>query len=1598
MELRKDQINTIQELLELWYPDTSIELETTFGYKGIVDSNTFLQIAQRLKTKGFEFLAQDDRLSIIVQSSPNKNAENTFRFSLQGLGLVEQYCKDNTISNKQYTVMTKTNISDKSPIDISEYDVRIKMKRETDLGIDDPIVKEIVGKWNIIDKSFRLIRRWSFLGKGIRVDMSMIRQSQTEPNGSFVTSKTFIKANIPKQVLRYEVEVELLHDTEYTSNTQDAIKALIAGIGEVQRAIQKNSLLIRKSVSEKVRGDYKLIIGEEKFRGVGPVTFQLENMAPIEKEEKVDAAGTDHDVKEKSLPNIRTGYNVTDKADGMRAMGFVNAEGELFLLDQSMNVYRTGLENKACQNSLVDGEWVTQRMDGTPVNAYCVFDIYIHHGTKVSVYPFVATMNAATGKAQYDKDGQSRYKELQQFMEQPFTIIRNKNDKPVISATTCLTVSLKRFLFASGNDIFVLCKRILEEQQIYHTDGLIITSNSEPIPNKFGVRFPQQFKWKPAKDNTIDFLVHFDQDEYGQDDKISTSIDEDNGRSKRFKTMRLYVAGIKNKLSSDPREFILFEKPIEDKEKGRYGPVLFQPLNFYDSFANQCYREIKEDLESSEITVFTEDTKEPIRENSIVEMRYDPDQAPGWRWIPARIRHDKTERLLRAEAKGGIVTYSGMMNDKDVANSVWNSIHEPVTNYMISTGSQEPEEIKQGTDITVKYYEKRISGEKRMLSKALQDFHNKYIKNEILISSTVKRNHRLLDLACGKGGDMFKWNMAKASYVMGIDIASDNITNPNDGAYERYTDLKKSFGGRAPKMVFAIGDSSKPITTGEAAATPLDRDIMRSVFGKASEGDLPPYVANVMKDSFREGADVVACMFAIHYFFKSKETLDGLLQNLADTVKVGGYFIGCCFDGKTIFDKLQHTDMGESIVGKENETLIWSIRKEYGNQSLPPTDESLGLGINVKFISIGNAFTEYLVPFELLVAKLKTIGLELLTDGEARQIGLKHSTAMFNVSHEMAKQHKQNFVMSRALEEYSFLNRWFIFVRRASLKMDDVPAELQRDLPLPPLVPRSSLDPKVYRKFTKTITDMDSEYAKYIAVEASMYSVLKPWHKEQVTSILQTWFATDNIRMIVDGTSHIGVDAIHLSNVFPDAIVHAYEILPTVMVALRHNIITFGKENAIVPHLLDITLWNPTEMVDILFVDPPWGGTEYNKVDQLELYFQPEGQAPDESKNVKVLLTKWLDSGLVRNIVLKAPKNFNMTNLPIHDTQKQIRDVFDKRPKKGNKLEYKLILFKSEVKRDVKSEAKDVKEAAPEHKEMEEQLPPITLATPTEDLPAEAEATAATAATEATAEAADTVVSNKKSAKKTPKKTNKNKPVGKPFKFGATMIQNGSSPISEDDNISRWEALKRSPVTVDQLPINAAIWLDISAPCESNAYFPDVTYKDGTITPSGSGIFTSMEYFLAAMKFKYASDVPLLYKQFQYKTQISQKYTPLRGSLPPFSKEYLDSIASESKEIKKNLIAKFLTGDKKFAALSAVVKRDMVAQGAAINQAAWEEMQGSFIRYAVQFRMDSDPIFRHLVQSLIAENYVPTYTSGSVGTPINSQSTLLQEIIMEVGK
>jgi predicted NAD-dependent protein-ADP-ribosyltransferase YbiA (DUF1768 family) len=235
-------------------------------------------------------------------------------------------------------------------------------------------------------------------------------------------------------------------------------------------------------------------------------------------------------------------------------------------------------------------------------------------------------------------------------------------------------------------------------------------------------------------------------------------------------------------------------------------------------------------------------------------------------------------------------------------------------------------------------------------------------------------------------------------------------------------------------MIFVIGDSSKSLVNGNAGATPEEQAILRSVLGKyPAGGDIPPLVAKTGAGLLKGGADAVSCNFAIHYFFETADIFQGFLENVRATLKIGGYFTGCCFDGETTFNFLRGTATESSKSGVEKDgTVIWSITKNYDADDLPVDDEAFGMAIDVKFISIGMEHTEYLVPFKLLVEKMKLIGCELLNEEELAEVGLLHSTNLFSNSYDMATKAKPPMVfpMSDVVKDFSFLNRWFIFKRR----------------------------------------------------------------------------------------------------------------------------------------------------------------------------------------------------------------------------------------------------------------------------------------------------------------------------------------------------------------------------------------------------------------------------------------------------------------------------------------------------------------------------------------------------------------------------------------
>jgi hypothetical protein len=200
----------------------------------------------------------------------------------------------------------------------------------------------------------------------------MVRQTLRNTRGEYRWVTKFTQQDISKEAPVYEVEVEL--ERMEGDTAEKAIQRLIKGVGEVLRGIQKNSLLIRESTKRQVLSGYRGLTKTDRFRGASTRTLELKHMVAL---------------IEPGTPNIRDGYNVTDKADGLRTMGYVNETGHLYLIDAGPNVYETGLQVEGCANSLVDGEWITKSAAHESIHQYLIFDIYyVPGGRDVHTLPF----------------------------------------------------------------------------------------------------------------------------------------------------------------------------------------------------------------------------------------------------------------------------------------------------------------------------------------------------------------------------------------------------------------------------------------------------------------------------------------------------------------------------------------------------------------------------------------------------------------------------------------------------------------------------------------------------------------------------------------------------------------------------------------------------------------------------------------------------------------------------------------------------------------------------------------------------------------------------------------------------------------------------------------------------------------------------------------------------------------------------------------------------------------------------------------------------------------------------------------------------------
>lgn len=1051
LELQSTEASAIHALWAAWESATDSELEATFKS---LDYTKFLDVIKYLRNLGLQEDPQSPKLNIMVAGG--------LRFTLVGDGVISAYCRDNTLKGKPFHVILKerkTTVGGASEVDLDEYGVRIKIRREHPLTKDDTRVLEALAKWPSLPKSFRHIKRYSFTSmhhKGIQFDASFVRENAKDARGNYRQSTTFTGAAISKQPVHYEMEVEALSGASQ--------KSFMVGIASVLRGIQRSYVLTRNSVKQQIVGlmAAQTRAAKGRFPGAQPDTLRKAHIGPD---------------PEPDTPHLPSGdYNVTDKADGLRCLMIVARNGRIYMVDRNLNVYGTDrrLDDAATaewSGVVLDGEWITQDAENKPMSKYYAFDIFNgKRGEDVSARPFIVRSDAAVSR-------------LAAMTEAIAVLSTAGKIVTGIPAHHTLSIHMKTFQTAADPKdlvgIFKESASVLDRvatEKLYHTDGLIFTPNAAPLAKNIS-RWRQQFKWKPAAQNSVDFLVVTEK-ERGMDGKptnvelVSTRLRDDDQQIVRYKTLRLFVGSATDPAFVDPRDTILNRKPYPastESSSGDYRPVEFSPSP-PDPMASVCFVAINagatdaagaapeaQAIAALDDTIYCDETKDPIASKTIVEMIYDPKKPAGWRWMPLRVRWDKTEKFARRDI-------GGTLNSEDTANDTWLSIHDPITDHMIRTGSmiEEAHDLVEGTAAGASaYYQRKASQRDLYKIRGLSEFHNRYIKENTLLR-TIGRGSAVIDMSAGQAGDIHKWARQGAGFVLGCDIALSGITDNKNGAYRRYLNKVIQTKGSVPPMIFVQADSSTRYADGSAGQSPLDRVLLRTLWGE-NEPSAPP-LAQELRGAAANGFDVASLMFSLHYFFKDRSTLDGFLRNVSETVKVGGYFVGCCFDGDTVSSLLKDLPLGGTERGNEDASDIWSITKKYDDNMgiLSATDEGLGKAIDVNFISIGEAYTEYLVSWPYFVNRAAEIGLDLLNPDEMGALGLSHSTAMFSETHRLATEAGNTFVMSPTLKKFSFLNRWFIFRRRSTGTGAPMSAPTMIALPIP--VPVQSVEKPVVQE------------------------------------------------------------------------------------------------------------------------------------------------------------------------------------------------------------------------------------------------------------------------------------------------------------------------------------------------------------------------------------------------------------------------------------------------------------------------------------------------------------------------------------------------------
>jgi SAM-dependent methyltransferase len=894
-----------------------------------------------------EYNGSEYRLSITGIDTINRllNMVYTQKNYVAARVLLRRFADNHAEDEDNITFMQKSRIN---KIDLTSYAGRIRASNEIMVSRQD--AKKISEKLDYTaSKSilFRYKQRLSLEisdSNGLRegFDLTAVKQ------GIYISAMENANEN-------YEAELELMRHSAGKNNPK-TLDHFIKTAMEIFQVIDNTDINMTREAQDKVLAAYRKLSNNMR------PSLEVRNSISMQLYHATDV--------------IANKYGVLDKAEGERYIAIVD-NNHIYLISNNLHVRDAGID--------VDSEWNGTILDGEFMldsRMFLAFDTLFYKGKDVRDNPslrermalideivkIILPAGCILNKKSFEYKGDMELSKLVEYYTNYATEnyrIITANMKNIPKKGVLFQKKLCLMLYGvHDSEIFCYMNIILTLYDSglvpYVLDGLILTPLQHKYTNKRAETTLSELKLKDIKKNSIDFFLKYVRNE--STNKIAelfNNCDDSELKGKPYRIAYLYVG---NKQRS-----------------GEEMPVLFIPeKKLYEAYLYVQNGDVY-DIEGN-----------PVIDGTVVEAYYnnDPKLKPNQRWTIMRTRWDKTESVMRYKSRYG--------NNEMIARNVWNSIQTPFKFSDVAILANRKSFDKHMTvlkghitpDMAIElaketsYYAKQSK-----LMEQMRNFHN-FVKSIIMypyLNPRYNTPHRMivLDIGCGRGGDLPKLFYSRVTMAVGIDPDYENINSVVRGCINTYKQMRRTR-ENVPPMYFL-----------QASATaPFNAKAQKAALGTMT----PESMAGITK--FFEGTDkqpatqfdAINCQFALHYMLKNEVAFGNFCDNINQTLRPGGWFLATCFDADLIIDALGKE--GKHILNYTDEDgsrkILHEITKRFEltdaeQKSAVKNGYGLGCAIdmyNASFMHEGTVETEYLVDKRFLVREFaKRCGLEVVDTG-----------------------------------------------------------------------------------------------------------------------------------------------------------------------------------------------------------------------------------------------------------------------------------------------------------------------------------------------------------------------------------------------------------------------------------------------------------------------------------------------------------------------------------------------------------------------------------------------------------------------------------------